>query len=259
MKKQFVFSLIALVLIFYIPVKAQENKTYPEPGKMTHDMTEFWTPQPKIVTPGDIKTNSAPSDALVLFDGKDLSQWQNNNGEAAGWDVHEGIVTVNKKKGDIITKDKFGSFQLHVEWSVPIGIQGTSQARGNSGIFLQGKYELQVLDNYHNETYVNGMVGSLYKQTPPLVNPMRAPGQWNVYDIIYTAPVFKEDGSYLYKPRVTVFLNGVCVQNNTELQGTTEYIGLPQVKKHDDGPIILQSHGDPSIPISFRNIWIRKM
>ena len=120
-------------------------------------------------------------------------------------------------------------------------------------------YEIQILDSYNNETYINRMVGSIYKQTPPLVNPMRKPGEWNVYDIIYTAPVFKEDGDYLYRPRVTVLLNGVVVQCNTEILGTTEYIGFPKTIKHGDGPILLQSHGDPSQPISFRNIWIRKL
>lgn len=237
---------------------AQEKK-YPEQEKMTPGMSEYWTPQPKVVTPGDIKTNTAPSDAIVLFDGKDLSQWENADGKAAGWDVHDGIVTVNKKNGDIRTKEKFGSFQLHLEWSVPKGIQGESQSRGNSGVYLQGMYEIQVLDNYQNETYVDGMVGSIYKQTPPLANVMRKPGEWNVYDIIYTAPVFKEDGTYLYRPRVTLIQNGVVLQNNTEILGTTEYIGFPRVVKHGDGPILLQSHGDPSIPISYRNIWIRKM
>ena len=257
MQKLFLLCLTAAMMVG-TTANAQEKK-YPEPEKMSPGMSEYWTPQPKVVTPGSITTNTAPSDAIVLFDGKDLSKWENSKGEAAGWDVRQGVVTVNKKAGDIRTKETFGSFQLHIEWSVPRGIHGSSQARGNSGIFLQGKYEVQVLDNYQNETYVNGMVGSIYKQTPPLVNPMRKPGEWNVYDIIYTAPVFKEDGTYLYHPRVTVILNGVVVQNNTEILGTTEYIGFPRTVKHEEGPIVLQSHGDPSEPISFRNIWIRKM
>ncbi|MDD4760140.1 MAG: DUF1080 domain-containing protein [Bacteroidaceae bacterium] len=257
MKNIFVFSLSAMALIS-MTVNAQEKK-YPEQEKMTAGMSEYWTPQPRVVTPGDIKTNTAPSDAIVLFDGKDLSKWQNSDGKAAGWDVHDGVVTVNKKNGDIRTKENFGSFQLHLEWSAPKGIEGTSQSRGNSGVYLQGMYEIQVLDNYQNETYVDGMVGSIYKQTPPLVNVMRKPGEWNVYDIIYTAPVFKEDGSYLYRPRVTLIQNGVVLQNNTEILGTTEYIGFPRVVKHGDGPILLQAHGDPSIPISYRNIWIRKL
>ena len=135
----------------------------------------------------------------------------------------------------------------------------TSQGRGNSGIFLQDMYEIQVLDCYNNETYVNGQTGSVYKQTPPLANAMRKPGEWNVYDIIYSAPIFKEDGTYRVPPRVTVIQNGIVLQNNTTILGTTEYIGFPKVVKHGAGPIRLQSHGDPSEPISFRNIWIREM
>ncbi|MDR0394248.1 MAG: DUF1080 domain-containing protein [Tannerella sp.] len=235
--------------------------TYPAPEKMNPGMSEFWLPQPTIVTPGDIKTNSAPSDAIVLFDGKDLSAWKSvKTKEAAGWVVNkDGTFTVNKAHGDIQTKEEFENFQLHIEWCVPVDITGKSQGRGNSGIFLQGKYELQVLDNYRNETYSNGQAGSIYKQSRPLVNAMRKPGEWNVYDVIYTAPVFKEDGTYRIPPSVTVIHNGIVVQNNTTILGTTEYIGFPKVQKHGPGPIVLQSHGDPSEPISFRNIWIRKL
>ena len=243
------------MILMCISAGAQNNK-------MTHDMTEFYTPEVPVVTPGtDLKGGgfTAPSDAIVLFDGKDLSKWENTKGGAAGWRVHDGVMTVEKSTGDIQTKQKFGSYQLHIEWCVPKDIEGTSQARGNSGVYMQGKYELQVLDNYENETYVDGMVGSIYKQYPPLVNPDRKPGEWNVYDIIYTAPIFKADGTYLYKPYITVLLNGVLVEDHFEIQGTTEYIGLPQVKKHGDGPIILQAHGDKSQPISFRNIWIRPL
>ena len=175
------------------------------------------------------------------------------------WIVKDGVFTVDKKKGDILTKQKFENFQLHIEWCVPENITGTSQGRGNSGIFLQDMYEIQVLDCYNNETYVNGQTGSVYKQTPPLANAMRKPGEWNVYDIIYSAPIFKEDGTYRVPPRVTVIQNGIVLQNNTTILGTTEYIGFPKVVKHGAGPIRLQSHGDPSEPISFRNIWIREM
>ena len=237
------------------------QKEYPEPEKMRPGMSEFWLPQPKIVTPGDIKVNSAPSDAIILFDGKDLSAWMSSNTKgAAEWIVNgDGTFTVNKEHGDIQTKQEFENFQLHIEWCVPTNITGESQGRGNSGVFLQGQYEVQVLDNYANETYSNGQAGSIYKQTKPLANAMRKPGEWNVYDIIYTAPVFKEDGTYRTPPYVTVIHNGVVVQNNTAILGTTEYIGFPRVKKHGAGPLILQSHGDPSEPISFRNIWIREL
>lgn len=232
---------------------------YPEPAPMTNDMTEFWQPQPPVVNPG--KTDGcAPSDAIVLFDGKDLGKWCADDGGEAGWLVHDGVVTVVKEgAGNIRTRENFGSIQLHLEWSNPTDITGTGQARGNSGVYLQGMYEIQILDCYDNETYVNGMVGSVYKQSAPLVNAMRAPGEWNSYDIIYTAPVFKQDGTYLYEPRVTVLLNGVLVQNNTVIHGTTEFIGLPRTVKHGDGPILLQMHGDPSEPVSFRNIWVRKL
>lgn len=240
---------------------AQEKK-YPEQMPMKAQMSEYWTPQPKVVTPGatDNKgVTSAPSDAIVLFDGKDLSKWQSSDGTPAGWDVKNGVVTVNKSKGDILTKQKFGDFQLHIEWCVPKGIQGESQARGNSGIFLQDQYEIQILDCFNNETYVNGQTGSVYKQTPPLVNAMKKPGEWNVYDIIYKAPTFTKDGKYRTPPTVTVIQNGILLQNNTTIIGTTEYIGFPRIVPHGDGPLRLQSHGDPSAPISFRNIWIREL
>lgn len=235
------------------------QKQYPEREKMTAAMSEYWTPQPKIVTPGDIKKNTAPSDAIVLFDGKDLSAWESAKGGPAQWDVSGGVFTVNKEAGDIQTKQKFNDYQLHIEWRVPKNISGTSQGRGNSGVFMQGQYEVQVLDCYNNETYVNGQTGSVYKQTPPLANAMRKPGEWNVYDIIYTAPIFKEDGTYRTPPRITIIQNGIVLQNNTTILGTTEYIGFPKVVKHGDGPIVLQSHGDPSEPISFRNVWLREL
>jgi hypothetical protein len=262
-KKSFISKAlwVALTCSICISIHAQQ-KEYPKPEPMKPGMSEYWTPQPKIVTPGVAAANaaiSAPSDAIVLFDGKDLSAWETPKGETAGWTVHDGIFTVNKKAGDIQTKQKFENYQLHIEWQIPVSISGSSQARGNSGIFKQGKYELQVLDNYNSETYVNGQAGSIYKQSPPLVNAMRKPGEWNVYDVIYSAPVFKEDGTYRIPPYITVIHNGVLVQNHTTIVGTTEYIGFPKVVKHGAGPIVLQSHGDPSEPISYRNIWIREL
>ena len=256
--KKILLSLVALAIC--TGAAAQQKKEYPKPEAMRPAMTEFWTPQPKVVTPGDIKTNSAPSDAIVLFDGKDLSAWKRcKTGGEADWKVHNGIFTVDKTKGDIETKEHFGSFQLHIEWCVPKNITGTSQGRGNSGVFLQGMYEVQILDNYQNETYANGQAGSIYKQIIPLANAMRKPGEWNVYDIIYNAPVFNEDGSYRTPPTVTVIQNGVLLINNYTIRGTTEYIGHPRVVKHGDGPIRLQMHGDPSEAISFRNIWLREL
>ena len=159
---------------------------------MAPEMTELYAPQPPKVTPGDIQRNTAPSDAIVLFDGKNLDAWRSDRGDA-GWKVNpDGTMTVNKRAGDIITRESFGDFQLHIEWMVPKDIHGSGQGRGNSGVYLQDKYEVQVLDSYENETYVNGQAASIYKQSAPLVNPCRKPGEWNVYDIIYTAPTFKK-------------------------------------------------------------------
>lgn len=232
----------------------------PEAAPMQPAMTEYWEPQPSLVIPGkSLDISSPPSDAIILFNGKDLSEWKAANGSDQNWDVYDDIFTVNKKVGDIITKKEFGDFQLHLEWCVPENISGENQARGNSGVFLQDKYEIQILDSYNNITYVNGQAASVYKQHPPLVNAMRKPGEWNVYDIIYKAPTFTKDGNYRTYPIVTVLHNGVLVQNNAIIQGTTEYIGFPKISPHGKGPIRLQSHGDPSEPISFRNIWIREL
>lgn len=242
--------------------KAGAQASTPTPPPMVPEMTEFWEPEVAVITPGKTTPDAAmtpPSDALVLFDGKDLSKWKGKDGGAAKWDVKNGVLTVKKGTGDISTIPEFNDFQLHIEWQVPVGITGKSQARGNSGIFLQGHYELQVLDNYNNRTYANGQAGSIYKQSRPLKNAMRPPGEWNVYDVIYTAPRFKEDSTLFSPARVTVLHNGVLVQNNTTITGETQYIGLPTYTYHGRGPIKLQDHGDPSQPISFRNIWIREL
>lgn len=218
--------------------------------------TEFWDPERPVVTPG--QGTAPPSDAIVLFDGSDLSAWESQrDGSPAPWKVEGDHFTVVPGTGGIQTKEKFGDFQLHIEWRSPQEVKGEGQGRGNSGVFLQGLYEVQVLDSYNNRTYYNGQAGSIYKQSPPLVNAMRPVDEWEVYDIIYTAPRFDEkNGAMLEKPRVTVLHNGVVVQNATEIQGTTEYIGPPKVVYHGDGPISLQDHGNP---VSFRNIWIRKL
>jgi hypothetical protein len=227
--------------------------------------TETWEPIPKVVTPGPT-CGEAPSDAIILFDGKNLDQWvQVEDNSPAKWDVHDGIVTVNKKYGNIATKKSFTNYQLHIEWRVPADIEGSGQARGNSGVFLAslGKgdagYELQVLDSYNNKTYVNGMAGSLYKQAIPLANPGRKPGEWQTYDVIWTAPTFNDDGSLKTPAKATVLFNGVVVENNFELIGPTLYIGKPAYKAHGAEPIKLQAHGDKSKPLSFRNIWVREI
>lgn len=216
--------------------------------------TEVWEPEPKVVTPG--VNGAAPSDAIVLFDGKDLSKWSDEKGNPSKWTVADGAMTVAKGTGNIKTKQTFGDIQLHIEWRTPAKVESEGQGRGNSGIFFQEKYELQVLDSYKNRTYSNGQAGSIYKQTPPLVNPTKGPGEWQVYDVVYTAPRFNSDGTLKTPGRITAFLNGVLVQNNTEIQGTTEYIGKPKVIAHEKGSLILQDHGNPT---SFRNIWVREL
>ncbi|MET4139361.1 DUF1080 domain-containing protein [Pedobacter sp. UYP1] len=232
-----------------------------------HEDTEFYTPVPKKVTPG--KTiNAAPSDAVVLFDGKNLDSWvmTDDRTQPAQWTVANGQLTVNKKAGNIETKQSFGNYQLHIEWQVPKNVTGTGQLRGNSGLFLasMGKgdlgYELQILDSYDNNTYTNGMAGSIYKQTTPLVNPSLKPGDWQTYDVIWTAPTFKADSTVNTPAKVTVLYNGVLVQNNFELKGPTQYVGEASYKKaHGPLPVKLQAHGDKSEPVSYRNIWIREL
>ena len=228
--------------------------------------TEIWQPVPKVVTPGNT-FRDAPSDAIVLFDGKNLDQWvlTKDTTSAAKWIVADDVFTVDKSVGDIQTKRKFTDFQLHIEYRIPTNITGSGQARGNSGIFLAalpwgaGGYELQVLDNYNNKTYVNGQVGSIYKQSIPLANAALQPGKWQTYDVVWTAPRFNEDGSVKSPARVTAFHNGILVQNNFELRGDTPYIGQPAYRKHGPSPIKLQAHGDKSEPISYRNVWVREL
>lgn len=229
-------------------------------------LTEVWTPVPKIVTPG--ATNSdAPSDAVILFDGKNLDEWVSvkDPQSPAQWKVADGVITVNKSVGNIQTKRAFTDYQLHIEWKIPANITGSGQARGNSGVFLASTgpgddgYEMQVLDCYNNATYVNGQTASIYKQAIPLANACKKPGDWQTYDIVWTAPRFNDDGTLKSAARVTAFHNGVLVQNDYELKGATKYIGSPEYKKHGASPIKLQAHGDPSEPISYRNIWIREL
>ncbi|HIF21819.1 MAG TPA: DUF1080 domain-containing protein, partial [Gemmatimonadetes bacterium] len=224
-----------------------------------------WQPAPPVVTPGPAPVDiTPPSDAIVLFGGSDLDEWVNSrDGSPAGWTVADGVVTVNKAAGDIETRRRFADYQLHIEWRIPEGITGSGQARGNSGLFLAspsgraGGYELQILDSYENETYVNGMASSVYKQSIPLADASRRPGEWQTYDVVWTAPRFNADGSLQAPARVSALHNGVLVQNDFELIGETEYIGTPGYESHGDASIMLQSHGDPSPPISFRNIWVR--
>lgn len=256
--KRVLFS--AVGVFAFAAIYAQTKTEFPKNTDfpMKPEMTEIWEPEVTIVTPG-ITVADAPSDAIVLFDGKNLSQeWTSEAGTEPGWKVADGCVTVERGKGVIQTKRSFNDFQLHIEWRTPAEVVGESQGRGNSGIFLQGLYELQVLDNYNNRTYRNGQAGSFYKQYAPLVNVCKGPGAWQVYDVIYTAPRFNANGTYFTPPYVTVLQNGVLVQNHVALRGPTEYIGVPEyfVKPHGAGPIQLQDHGNP---VSYRNIWIREL
>jgi Domain of Unknown Function (DUF1080) len=253
-------GLLAVLLAFARPASAQQQY-----DSTDHRATEIYSPVPPVVTPAS-QCNGAPSDAIVLFDGTNEDQWvKTSDGQPADWIVADGILTVNKKSGNIQTKQTFTNYQLHLEYRIPENITGTDQARGNSGLFLAstGKsddgYELQILDNYNNKTYTNGQAGSVYKQSVPLSNPCRKPGEWSSYDVVWTAPVFNSDGSLASPAKVTAFLNGVLVQNNFELKGQTRYIGKPYYKAHGPSPIKLQAHGDKSEPISFRNIWIRPL
>lgn len=250
------FGIIFSVLLFSAASGLLAQTDGPMP--MKPEMTEIWDPEVRIITPGATPMN-APSDAIVLFDGENLeNEWTNGKGGKPGWKVENGYFTVEKGTGVIKTKRVFNDFQLHIEWRSPEEVVGTSQGRGNSGVFLQERYEIQILDNYNNRTYRNGQAGSIYKQHAPLVNASKQPGEWQTYDIIYTAPRFNEDGSYFTPPKVTVLHNGVLVQNNKDVRGPTEYIGIPEytIKEHGPGGIVLQDHGNP---VSFRNIWIREL
>jgi len=229
--------------------------------------TEIWEPVPPVVVAaGTSAAGGMPADAVVLFGGDNLDEWVNvRDGGPAEWIVAADVVTVNKAAGNIETRRRFGSYQLHLEWRVPADVTGEGQSRGNSGLFLASTgpgdagYELQILDSFGNATYVNGMAGSVYKQSPPLANAALPPGEWQRYDVIWTAPSFDSGGELLAPARVTAFLNGVLVQNDFALTGETVYIGTPRYRAHGDAPIKLQAHGDPSPPISFRNIWVRPL
>ncbi|MCO5239371.1 MAG: DUF1080 domain-containing protein [Chitinophagaceae bacterium] len=220
-------------------------------------LTEYWDPPVRIITPGNANSD-APSDAIVLFNGKDASKWKSQkDGGEVKWKIEDGALVVVKGAGNIETKQGFGDCQLHIEWRTPAEVKGNSQGRGNSGIFLMNRYELQVLDNYNNRTYSNGQAASIYKQTPPLVNASRGPGEWQTYDILFTAPTFQEDGTVKTPARITVFHNGVIVQNNTTIWGSTQYVGTPNYETHSPKePISLQDHGNP---VAYRNIWIRPL
>ncbi len=216
--------------------------------------TELWEPVPRLVTPGE--SGAPPSDALVLFEGDNLDQWQAEEGGDAAWLVEDGAMTVVPGAGDIRTRQSFSDMQLHIEWRVPEEVAAERQKRGNSGVFLMDRYEIQILDSFDNPTYTNGQAGSVYKQHIPLVNAARGPGEWQSYDIIFAAPRFDDEGQITEPVRVTVLHNGVLIQNNVSIQGSTVFVGAPSYAAHGAAPIRLQDHRSP---VSFRNIWVRQL
>jgi len=222
-----------------------------------HSMTR---PQPRVVDPGPYPgMQKPPSDAVVLFDGRSLDAWQSADsaGQPARWKVADGYMEVVAKTGNIATKRGFGDVQLHVEWMAPVPAKGEGQERGNSGVFLMGIYEVQVLDSYQNPTYADGTAAAIYGQYPPLVNANRAPGEWQTYDILFRRPHFDASGKVTRPARMTILFNGILVQDDVALTGPTAHKQRPPYAKHADRlPLILQDHGDP---VRFRNVWLREL
>jgi hypothetical protein len=261
------WTLLLLLPIPLWPTAAAQDLGYTDtpmlPGSPYH-VHDPARPHPAAVTPA-AQPGGAPSDAIVLFDGHDLSRWTSaklGTGDftagtnPAGWKVENGYFEVNPRSGDIATKEKFGDVQLHVEWAAPAEVRGSSQGRGNSGIFLQGRYEIQVLDAYQNPTYADGQAGAIYGQWPPLVNPGRKPGEWQSYDIVFEAPRFNSD-KLIQPAYFTVFLNGVLVQNHREVMGPTVHRALAKYEPQPaEDSLVLQDHGNP---VRYRNIWIRRL
>lgn len=248
MKSLFLRSICLVAVLAVIAVAAEQSYQWG-----VHDMAR---PAPPVVAPGQTD-DAPPADAIVLFDGTDLSAWKSlKTGGDAEWKIEDGAMEVAAKAGDIETRQAFGSCQLHIEWRTPAEVKGESQGRGNSGIFLMGKYEVQVLDSYDNPTYADGQAGALYGQKPPLVNVCRKPGQWQSYDIIFHAPIF-DDENVVTPATVTILQNGVLVQDHWEIQGITFHKVRSRYEPHADKlPLKLQDHGNPT---RFRNIWIRPL
>jgi hypothetical protein len=249
--------LVAVVIgLVGLTVVAQTNRR--AAGLQKWRIHDEARPLPPVVDPGPAPPSlPAPSDAIVLFDGKDLQQWTNSKGAQAGWQVKDGYFEVVNKTGSIKTKRAFGDCQLHVEWASPSKPAGSGQNRGNSGVFLMEIYEVQVLDSYNNPTYSDGSAGAIYGQYPPLVNACRKPGEWQAYDILFRAPRFDKSGKLVTPARMTVFHNGILVQDNQELTGPTAHKERPPYQAHAGKlPISLQDHGHP---VRFRNIWIREL
>ncbi|MDN3670971.1 DUF1080 domain-containing protein [Echinicola jeungdonensis] len=253
MKYHLLFYIWSIGLLGTVSNAQTNNKNVDLPP----EATEQWEPQPRVVKPGE-KDHLPPSDAIVLFDGSNLVHWKSNKtGENPEWIIQDGIVTVNPGSGNLETKESYGDVQIHLEWRAPSEIKGEGQGRGNSGLLIMGKYEVQILDSYQNRTYSNGQAASIYKEYMPLVNAMRSPQKWNTYDVFFTAPRFNSDGILMKPAYLTVIHNGVLVHNHREIKGVTAYIGVHQYKPHPaELPFQLQDHGNR---VSFRNIWVRKL
>ena len=247
MRNKHLFSLILAAALLAVSLLSFASR-----ASYLNDQNQSSMTEPKVVDSGQI--GAPPSDAIVLFDGKDLSQWRGSDGGPAKWEIKDGAMVVAPKTGKIISKQDFGDMQLHIEWASPKEVKGEGQGRGNSGVFLQDRYEIQVLDSYNNKTYFDGQAGSVYKQYAPLVNVSRKPGEWQTYDIIYHAPAFDESGNVTKRATVTVLHNGVLVQDHVEIKGATSHDKPPAYAKHGKGPLTLQDHGNP---VRYRNIWVR--
>ncbi len=259
--KQF-FCLLGLTSFLTLQLPGMQSRQ--SSARAVHDWAihDVNRPQPPVVSPGSGSTPSqpgkVPSDATVLFDGRSLSNWEADSGGPARWKVQDGYMEVVKGSGNIVSKNKFADCQLHVEWRTPVPAVGEGQERGNSGIFLMGKYEIQVLDSYQSKTYPDGQAAAVYGQYPPLVNASLPPGEWQTYDIIFRRPIFDSSTKQLRRPaRVTVLHNGILVQDNVELTGPTAHGERPAYQFHADRlPLSLQDHGNP---VRYRNIWIREL
>jgi hypothetical protein len=255
--KKWVFILFLLSNVS-VTMQAQETD-WSKKDWSKNETTEFYEPTVKVVTPA-ATIGAPPSDAKVLFDGKNMNAWQKRDGSPSHWLLNNGEMTINlEQKGELLTKESFGDCQLHVEFRLPEDAKkGGKNNAGNSGVFLQDRYEVQIFDSYQNEVpiYSNGQAGSIYKQTPPMVNVCAKPGTWESFDILYTAPKFRQNGTVEKPAYITVMQNGVFILNHFEIQGPIEWIGIPQYKPHGKAPIHLQSHGSA---VSFRNIWIREL
>ncbi|MFT4851402.1 MAG: hypothetical protein ACI83B_003968 [Sediminicola sp.] len=262
MKKHIILYCFGFVLLACNQNAQNESKTLlveniqKEP--ILPEATEIWEPKPKVVSVD--ASSKIPSDALVLFDGSDFNEWISAiDSTTVNWNLNsDKSMTVRDRAGDIQTKKNFGSVQLHIEWRSSKEIRANGQNRSNSGVFFQNRYEVQILDNNNNDTYVNGQVGAIYKQAIPLVKASSETGKWNSYDIIYHAPKFNSEDKIVVSATITVLHNGVLIQDHVTIKGTTEYIGWPKNKAHGKAPIKLQDHGDNS-GVSYRNIWVREL